>query len=370
MNVNSIFAVALHYGHPMSGDVLDADAIEKKLGEERRKVDVATLNFSVRELVRMMIDGEMNISPEYQRQFRWTEKNESAFIESIFLGLPVPPLYVATNADFEWEVVDGLQRLSTLIHYIAEPDEVLRLINRQSVLVLTDLEKLEVLNDHGYQDIPRPLQLYFGRQPLQVVSLTDKSDLQVRFDLFERLNGGSIALSPQEVRACVYRGDFNVFIEELAGQPKFEKLVKLQKSKQYDATRVEQVLKFFAYKNNRQSFDGRVTDFLNSYMKSATEGHFDYTNERALFVAAVDLLYEACNRDAYVRSDFAVTPLVQFEASLVAAAELLADKPAASPRVGWTDDEELKSASTGGTNSRPQLTRRIERARMLLRGDA
>ncbi|WP_418058726.1 GmrSD restriction endonuclease domain-containing protein [Pimelobacter simplex] len=355
----------------MSKDVSSFDGLEAQLGVERRKVDVAAHNFSVRELVRMMVDGEMNIAPEYQRKFRWTPQNEATFVESVFLGLPVPPLFVATNADFEWEVVDGLQRLSTLVHFTAGSADMSDLIGRDLPLELEGLEKLSILNGKSFEDLPRQIQIYFSRQPLQVIALTDKSDLEVRFDLFERLNGGSISLSAQEVRACVYRGEFNLLIEKLAMSEPFASLLKLQKSKQSDATNVEQVLKFFAYKNSRDRFDGRVTDFLNEFMHRSSEGSFNYSAETKLFQGAAEALYLACESGPYVRSDFGVTPLVQFEASFVAAANLISNgvSPVVPPR-GWTDDPALKAASMGGTNTRNQLRLRIERAEALLAGDA
>ncbi|MGH3808071.1 MAG: DUF262 domain-containing protein [Pseudonocardiaceae bacterium] len=196
---------------PVQKDSVEPRDVEAQLGTERRKVDVSTLNFSVRELVRMMSDGELNVVPEYQRKFRWTEAGESSFIESVFLGLPIPPLFVATNVGFQWEVVDGLQRLSTLMHFLASSPGELAIVNRSENLRLKGLEKLTALNDAIHAELPAAMQVYFGRQPLQVVSLTDKSDLQVRFDVFERLNKGAVQLTGQEVRACVYRGDFNSF---------------------------------------------------------------------------------------------------------------------------------------------------------------
>lgn len=100
----------------------------------------------------------------------------STFIESIFLGLPIPPIFVATNAEFQWGVVDGLQRMSTLLIFLAERPEHLKVIDRKESLRLSGLDKLDQLNGVTYAEMPVSLQRYFGRQPLQVISLTDKSD--------------------------------------------------------------------------------------------------------------------------------------------------------------------------------------------------
>ncbi|MFF7953800.1 GmrSD restriction endonuclease domain-containing protein [Streptomyces griseorubiginosus] len=351
----------------MSDDL--SDEFMQQLLTERQKVDVATHDFSVRELVRMMEEDELNVAPAYQRMFRWNDKASSLFVESVFLGLPVPPIFVATNVGFQWEVVDGLQRLSSLAHFLAAGAKEAAAVNRTAPLVLTGLEKLDRLNGRTYESLPKNLKVHFGRQPLQVVSLTDKSNLEVRFDVFERLNRGGLRLTAQEVRAVVYRGDFNLFIEELALNEDFNALLKLKEGSQDDGTRVEQVLKFFAYKNHSDIFDGKVERFLNSVMGLAQSG-FDYVRERTLFEKASAFLREVCD-GPYLRSGTKTTPLVQFEACLVAIAQLYQEgKEPVVPRGGWIEDEELRASSGGGSNSRRMLDRRLTRAKDLFSGQA
>src|SRR5690606_37715545 len=216
----------------------------------------------------------------------WNDENESKLIESIFLGLPVPAIYVAANKDGTWELVDGLQRVSTLIHFAAGPgeDALLTSIGRPSHLRLTKLEKLRGFNDMHFSDLPMPMQLSFMKRMLRVTALSDKSDREVRYDLFERLNTGGVALSAQEVRACVYKGKFKDVVEELAGRDDFGSLLKLQKKRQSDGTREEQVLKFFAYLRNRGEFNGKVKDFLNRFAELMSERE-DFSNESDLFVS-------------------------------------------------------------------------------------
>lgn len=347
---------------------VDLSDLEAQLAVERRKVDVSTVSFSVREIVRMFEDGELSIAPSYQRKYRWPESVASTFIESIFLGLPVPPVFVATNDDFQWEVVDGLQRISTLLMFLAEKEEHLEVIHRQKPLELTGLEKLSQLNGVGYKAMPQSLQRYFARQPLQVISLTDKSDRAVRFDLFERLNSGAISLTPQEVRAAVYRGPFSRFVEELSDNQDFSKLLKLQESNRHDGTAAEQVLKFFAYKNSRKEFDGAVTKFLNSYTEKASK-QFDYSKEQELFEQTFKFLGNVVD-GPFLRQGTYVTPLVQFEACAVGIAELIErGVPLVAPTGDWLQDEELVASSRGGTNTRSMLGRRVERAKALFSGE-
>lgn len=341
-----------------------------QLGEEREKVDVASHDFSVRELVRMMNDDELNVAPSYQRNFRWEADAESLFVESVFLGLPVPPLFVATNVGFQWEVVDGLQRLSTLAHFLAEDPEDAKKVNRDAPLQLVKLEKLDSLNGHHFKDLPKSLRVFFGRQPLQVISLTDKSNLDVRFDVFERLNRGGVKLSPQEVRSCVYRGEFNEFIEGLAEDVNLVQLLKLQKAHKDDGTIIEQVLKFFAYKNFRDMFDGRVEIFLNKSMVRATVG-FDHRAEETLYRRSLELLSQFCEGGPFISGGGGSTPLVRFEACLVGIAEMLSEgDEVLVPPKSWIDDAELRASSGAGSNSRAMLDRRLRRAKELFSGQA
>ncbi|WP_327007940.1 DUF262 domain-containing protein [Dactylosporangium sp. NBC_01737] len=347
----------------------DLELLEDQLNVERRKVDVATHNFSVRELVRMIAEKELNVAPDYQRMFRWTPEAESTFVESVFLGLPIPPIFVATNVGFQWEVVDGLQRLSTLVHFLSVNKAELAVIARSAPLPLTGLEKLNQLNGLTHEQLPRNLQVYFGRQPLQVVSLTDKSDLQVRFDVFARLNRGSMRLSAQEVRACVYQGKFNDLVSELAAFEPFTKMLKLKKVNQSDGTTAEQVVKFFAYKNYRDSFDGKIEHWLNKYMESVKKNPFNYSKESAAFQDAVKKLAEILGDRQFLRTGHSLTPLVQFETALVAIADLQADGvKIIQPADDWLSDEEFREASGAGSNARTMLTRRITRAKALLSG--
>lgn len=344
--------------------------LEMQLKEERQKVDVSAVNFSAREIVRMYTDGELIIAPSYQRKYRWPRSVASRFIESLFLGLPIPPIFVATNDNFSWEVVDGLQRISTLILYMSDDENVRSKVSRPESLVLEGLENLDQLNGKTYGELSRALQLYLARQPLQVISLTDKSDKSVRFDLFERLNTGAIALSAQEVRTAVYNGEFLSFVENLSCDENLRKLLKLQEKNKNDGTIAEQVLKYFAYKNASSYFKGAVTTFLNDYMEmmESNTGSFDYVKERVTFTRAMEYLYNIIG-GPFLRAATSVTPLVQFEAAAVAAGSLIESGiELVEPDSNWINDPELVRASTGGTNTRSMLTRRISRAKEIFSG--
>lgn len=343
-----------------------ATPLRQQLDVERTKIDVDHFDLTVRELIRMSEEGELHRAPEYQRHFRWDEETESRLIESLFLGLPVPSLFVATNTDGTWEVVDGLQRLSTLLHFGSDNEEMLAEIGKDEPLRLEGLEKIEDFNGHSYQELPTPLQLAFNRRALRVTALSDKSDFGARFDMFERLNTGGVALTPQEVRACIFLGSFNDLLRELAENDKFKALVKLQRAHHHDATREEIVLKFFAYLNNRERFDGAVTEFLNDYMEKSSRS-FDIEAGRELFLSVIEELYSVTGGKPVLRGNYPNTPINQFEAILVGLGEIIrGGKAVAKPPKGWLNDKELVASSTKGTNTPSMLKRRITRSVELL----
>jgi hypothetical protein len=227
------------------------------------------------------------------------------------------------------------------------------------------LRELTAFNGLTFEELPPSVQLNFTKRGMGVTALSDKSDRATRYETFERLNRGALALSPQEIRSCVYEGGFNALLRELAEWQPFHDLVKLQRADEANATREELVLKFFAYLNNRDHFRGAVDEFLTDYMESAS-ADFDHAGGRALFKKVVNEL-TTIGPVPFLRSRTSVTPKIELEAVMVAAAEVLEShgRLALQP-AGWLDDPELVEASTGATNTRKKLRDRVARAQYLL----
>jgi hypothetical protein len=357
----------------MEGLFSVADAVldlQDELDEHRRAVDTEYFDLSIREIVRMVESNEIVVAPAYQRQFQWKEPVQSALIESLLLGLPIPAIFVATNRDGTWDVVDGLQRIATIMrfHGIDVPDAV-QLQFGNDALRLCELTQLSSFNGLTHDDLPMPIRLMFGKRYIRVQVLSDKSDAEVRFELFRRLNAGAVALTPQEIRACVFNGPFNSMLDELAGLDEFQSLLKLRPQNQHDGTSAELVLKFFAYLDRMDTFDGKVTRFLNDYIKGRTHDS-DLEKERALFLQSVRFLRETIGDGPFKRDRVSTTPLNQLEAVLVGIAKVYAEgKTPVAPIEGWQNDPDLVEASTKGTNSRSMLTKRVNRAKDLFLGN-
>lgn len=345
--------------------------LQTALDSHRQKIDVENFDLTIREIISMVRTGEIKRSPSYQRKFRWKPEDESRLIESMLLGLPIPNVFVATNPDGSWELVDGLQRVSTVLHFaLDDTDEgdltLITEMARTGSLELTGLAKLDAFNTQRFRTLPQPLQFLFLKRQFRVTALSDKSDHSARFDLFERLNRGGIALSPQEVRDCVYRSPFSDLLSELATNANFLKLIKVQELHKNDGTLEEQVLKFYAYLNGRDSFDGSVVGFLNDYIANR---HKDpkITKDKNEFLTVVGALAQQVD-GPILRKNTKLTPLNHFEAILVGAAEVLRNKQPLTPQANWINDKQLTKFSSGGTNTKSMLNGRIQRATELLLG--
>lgn len=339
--------------------------LQEELDRHRRSVDAEYFDLSIREIVRMVEEDEIRVAPAYQRKFRWSERVQSALIESFLLGLPVPALFVATNKDSTWDVVDGLQRTATILRFygIDAANEV-GLKFADDPLVLSDLSQLTKFNGKTYAELPMSIRLMLGKRYLRVQVLSDRSDPEVRFELFQRLNAGAVALTPQEVRSCVFQGPFNDLLEELALVPAYQALLKLQPKNRDDGTAAEIVLKFFAYLEGMDQFDGEVTKFLNAYMQRRADDT-KLEPDRKLFLNVVEYLHSII-KGPFLRTGVNVTPVNQFEGVLIGVGRIFrSGKTPKTPPAGWQDDDALVGYSTRGTNTRPKLRGRITRSEEL-----
>ena len=178
-----------------------ANQLTLQLESQRRIVDPEHFDLTLRELLRMFEDGALVRAPQYQRTSPWDGDSQSRLIESLFLGLAVPAIFVAANAGGTWEVIDGVQRLSALAHFATTRPGVLRDLGEDEPLTLTGLDRLTEFNGRKLADLPPPVQLQFWKRALRVTSLSDQGHPDVRLDTFRRLNRGSVAPGGREPAA-------------------------------------------------------------------------------------------------------------------------------------------------------------------------
>ena len=333
-----------------------------QLSEQRRKVDFDTYDVTVDELVRRVERGRIDIAPVYQRQFRWDTTRQSRLVESFLLGIPVPPLFMATNQlageSVQWEVVDGLQRLLSLVGFVGS-DEARKAAGLNTApLALHKLDKLSTFDNCTFATLPTDIRTALEDRPAKVVVLNDKSDLQVRFDLFERLNTGGVVLTQQEVRECVYRGSFIDLLSQLSSESDFKKVVTIPERRLKDGTPQDFVLRFFAFHERYSKFDHSVRDFLNNFTGDAAKTP-RLTARRTTFTRTFRFLAQCF--PSSIKSPKGTTAVNLYEAVAVGAALALDRRADIAPRpVNWLGDPGLRKLIGSGTNNRAHVRGRIE----------
>ena len=178
--------------------------INDRISQYRQDIKSDRVDMSFGEIINMYKDEEIIISPEYQRAFRWDKQRQTDFIESILLGIPFPSIFVATNSDGTWELIDGLQRVSTVLSFFGElKDESKNHLVLKPGSIVPELEGLTI------ETLPLDLKLTIKRTPCRVEIIQKDSHFEMRYELFKRLNTGGEGLTRQEIRNCIFRGFAN-----------------------------------------------------------------------------------------------------------------------------------------------------------------
>ena len=181
--------------------------LKEEIDNAKRLVNTDTVQITIGEVSNMYTSNELNILLDFQRLFRWTNERKSNFVESILIGIPIPPVFVYENQDGTWELIDGLQRISSLLEFMGVLKDVDSGEVRRSQLQKTKyLPSLQGMvweqKDVGEIQLDKALQLFFRRARVDFQILKHPSDPKTKFDLFQRLNRGGAYANEQEVRTC------------------------------------------------------------------------------------------------------------------------------------------------------------------------
>ncbi|HEX4080085.1 MAG TPA: DUF262 domain-containing protein [Rhizomicrobium sp.] len=199
--------------------------------------------------------GLLDLQPSFQREYVWKLKPElpSRLIESILLEIPIPPLYFGRLSGGKLEVIDGQQRLTTLIHFVTNE------------FPLQRLTRMPSLNGQKFRDLSKEYQEKIKDTPIRTVEINAGNNMDLRFEIFERLNRGSMALNEQELRNCVFRGEFNALLANLERDSRWRS-VKGGSEPEPRFKEREMILRFLALANRIQFYNGGLKRFLNDYM--------------------------------------------------------------------------------------------------------
>jgi hypothetical protein len=246
---------------------------------KERTVKTQSIEYDLETLVKKISKGIIKLDPDYQRRHRWNLETSSKLIESLILNIPIPTIYLSQDVDVDtdteesrYSVIDGQQRLTAISHFF------------NNKFQLIGLKTLDSLNDCYYKDLPPFLIRRLEERTIKCLRIDSTIDSQVKIDIFERLNSGSVKLEAQELRNAVYSGPFNELCKKLSKDINFKALLQIrdeqnekegekeQDNKVKKMQDVELVLRFFAmingnYLNFKKTKEKGFGDFLSDVME-------------------------------------------------------------------------------------------------------
>jgi hypothetical protein len=241
--------------------------LETQISDGRLEIDADSISMAISELTNLYREGILEIRPEFQRLFRWTPEQKSRLVESVILGIPLPSLFVSAETESgRWELVDGLQRVSTILELqglLANADGTLRPpLKLAETKFLPSLDGYAWYSDSG-PELPDPVKLDIRLARVDLKIIKRSSDPKAKFDLFQRLNSFGSNLTPQEIRSAMVagtNGDCLAWLTRLAAYDNFKNTIALHDrliDEQYD---IELVLRFLML--HRQAAQrARLSDF-------------------------------------------------------------------------------------------------------------
>ena len=240
-------------------------------GTDTGKVSFKYHDFRLTDLASMFDEGSLKLDADWQRGYVWTPQRASRLIESFLIDLPVPVIYLAENDDYELEVIDGLQRLTSIFDFLR---------NR---LKLTRLERRTDLNGRRFKDLEKSDQNKLRKSTLRTIEFHQTSDKNLKYLMFERLNTGGVALNEMEIRNCIYRGKLNDLIKELAQFKEFKESVNQKNihKRMKDRTLVLRFLAFYqmTYSKARQGLKAFFNDFCDAYRNPSEKQLNEFRNK-------------------------------------------------------------------------------------------
>lgn len=305
------------------------DQLQVEIDQFRKEIRSESYPMSIGEIMSLYDDRELDLHPEFQRFFRWTDLQKTRLIESILLGIPLPAIFLVQRDDGVLDVVDGLQRLSTIFRFVGvlrdENDSVIEPpLKLQSTKYLPSLENVvwelpPPDEDADAREAAKPVKsledgivlataqrLVFKRAKLNLIILERLSDPDAKYELFQRLNTGGSELSDQEVRNCVLlminRGFF-LWMQELADSRDFSNCLTLTERKQQERYDLELVVRFLVMANLESGMAGPrdLGEFLTDQVVDlAKDSEYDQLSIGNRFVGVMKVLNEALGSDVFL----------------------------------------------------------------------
>jgi hypothetical protein len=258
------------------------------------KIDIHVRQMTIFSLSSRLDNKELDLTPDFQRQANvWDIKRKSRLIESVLLRIPLPSFYLSEDEEGVYAVVDGLQRLCTIFHFINYAELNRATGAKLSPLRLKDLQYLKELDGVSFSELDRNFQRRIYELEITANIIRASTPPAVKFNVFARLNQGGMPLNAQEIRNAIYPGTWRKKLQQMATSKSFLKATeeKIKTQRQQD---VELVLRFVALwqrgSNFQRPFNRNLDDFLNDTVEKELR-HWNDEN----WIAAEHALDRALN---------------------------------------------------------------------------
>ncbi len=295
------------------------NTLQEQIENMSKSIKTDDYQMSIGELATLYKDGDLNISPVYQRLFRWDIEQQSMLIESLFLQIPIPPIYVFQDEDGKWSLIDGQQRLSTIFKFmgILKPrdenqDNYDDCCEREP---LTKTKFLPALEGKYWEDEDEEKSLteaqrrYIKRSKILIIIIDKSSDSFAQYEMFQRLNTGGSHLSPQEIRNCILvmkNEEVYNTLKKLSEVENFMNAVPISEKDAEEQGYLELVVKYFILMYS--DFDVSDSDNYNNFLtdeiiKLIDQKLINYQEECERFKKTFALLYKVMGEDAFKKFD-------------------------------------------------------------------
>lgn len=267
-----------------------------ELDENQRKIIWQAKDFSIREFSSMQQDGDLDLQPNYQRKYVATPAIASRLIESVLMDVPIPVIYLAEEKDSSYSVIDGQQRLTSFLSFLNGhfPDG--------NEFKLTGLKVYKELNKKTFKELSKEQQTKIRTTTLHTIIIKKESNEDIKFEIFERLNTGSIKLNEDEIRNTVYRGNYINLLAELENDKTFHELIQNDNAKKRMLYR-SMILRFFALSEKTHlNYKPSMKQFCNKELRDNRDLSQEKQKEyRERFAHCVDLVKTVFGHNAFKR---------------------------------------------------------------------
>lgn len=295
-------------------------SLQEQIDTMSKSIKTDSYPMSIGELAALYKDGDLDISPVYQRMFRWDMEQQSALIESILLQIPIPPIYVYQSEDGKWNLIDGQQRLSTIfkfmgilkkdMHDVGDEETNEDLYEREPLTKTKFLPALEGKyweDDDPEKSLTDAQRRYIKRSKILIIIIDKSSDSFAQYEMFQRLNTGGSHLSPQEIRNCllvVKNEDVYRWFKTLSENEDFRNAVPISEKDADEQGYIELVVKYFVLRysefeaSDSENYNNFITDEILSLID---DKKIEREKDEDIFKRTFKLIFDTMGENAFKR---------------------------------------------------------------------